>query len=60
MNARRQAIKELTDNGYELARNGAKHDIYYNKSKGHTIPLRHSFNDEDLKTIRKEIIKGGR
>ena len=60
MNARRQAIKELNDNGYTLKRNGSKHDIYYNDKTGYTIPLRHDFDDNDLKVIRKEIKKGGR
>ncbi|MBO6207670.1 MAG: hypothetical protein J6N53_08885 [Lachnospiraceae bacterium] len=60
MNARRQAIKELNDNGYTLVRNGAKHDIYYSEETKYTIPLRHDFDDEDLKVIRREIKKGGR
>lgn len=60
MNARRQAIKELSENGYQLERHGAKHDIYYNEETKYTIPLRHDFKDNDLKIIRREIKKGGR
>ena len=60
MNARRQAIKELNENGYYLKRNGSKHDIYYSDETKYTIPLRHDFRDNDLKVIRREISKGGR
>ncbi len=60
MNARRQAIKELLANGYVLKRQCGGHDIYYNKRLKYSIPLKRSFDDEDLKQIRREISKGSR
>ena len=60
MNAKRQAIQALKDAGYILARHGANHDIYFNKSTGSTIPLRHHFTDADLKIIKKEIQENGK
>lgn len=56
MNARKQAIRNLTDSGYVLKRNGANHDIFYNDELKTTIPLkRHDFNENDLNYINKEI-----
>ena len=53
---RRAAIKELKRNGYQLKRNGANHDIYYNDKNKRIIPLkRHDFNENDLQYILKEI-----
>ena len=60
MNARRQAIKELNENGFYLKRQSGGHDIYYNAELKYSIPLRRDFDDEDLKQIRKEIKKGKR
>lgn len=52
----RTAIKELKDNGFVLARNGANHDVYMNPKTGRIIPLkRHDFDKSDLRYIRKEI-----
>ena len=28
----KQAVKELRENGYILARHGGKHDVYFNKN----------------------------
>ena len=52
----KQAIKELKQNGYILARHGSNHDVYINKSLGSMITLkRHDFDETDLRYIRKEI-----
>ncbi len=56
MNPRKQAIQELEENGYFFLRNGANHDLYYNKSLRCAIPLkRHGVNEDTLQYIRKEI-----
>lgn len=56
MTARKQAIQELENSGYQLKRHGANHDIYFNPSAGKIIPLkRHDFDESDLRYIRKEI-----
>ena len=52
----KQAVKELRENGYILARHGGKHDVYFNKTLGLSIMLkRHDFDESDLRYIRKEI-----
>ena len=55
MNARRKAIQALKDAGYHFERRGGSHDIYSNDKLGAMIPVRHHFNDQDLKVILKEI-----
>ncbi len=56
MKPRDKAIADLNGSGYFLKRNGANHDIYYNKQTRSIIPLkRHDFNENDLRYIRKEI-----
>ncbi|MBR4528772.1 MAG: hypothetical protein IKO80_00690 [Lachnospiraceae bacterium] len=61
MHPRKTAIKELQANGYIFKRYGRNHDIYYNPDKRYSIPLkRGSFDEEDLRYIRKEIRQGGR
>ena len=56
MNTRRKAIKYLKESGYELFRNGSKHDVYYNaKSKTMITLKRHDFDESDLRYIKKEV-----
>lgn len=56
MHPRKQAINELSDDGYTFKRSGGNHDIYYNAELGCIIPLkRHDFDEDDLRYIRKEI-----
>lgn len=55
MNAKRKAIEALKKAGYHFERKGGKHDIYSNDSLGSMIPVRHSFDDGDLKVVLKEI-----
>lgn len=56
MHPRKQAINDLTDEGYTFKRSGGNHDIYYNEELGCIIPLkRHDFDEDDLRYIRKEI-----
>ena len=50
---RKDLIKLLSDNGWQLKRNGANHDIFTNGKERETIP-RHREIDEDL---AKAIIK---
>jgi predicted RNA binding protein YcfA (HicA-like mRNA interferase family) len=55
MNPRKMAIAKLMEGGYELKRNGANHDIYYNTDTKKTIPVkRHDFDEDDLRYIIKE------
>lgn len=55
MNPRQTAIKKLKEAGYELKRNGANHDIYFNAETKKTIPIkRHDFDEDDLRYILKE------
>ena len=51
-------IKLLKENGCELLRNGAKHDIYHNPEKGTTqpIPRHREINDFLAKKILKDLI----
>lgn len=61
MKPRTKAIEELNSEGYTFKRNGANHDIYYNKELGCIIPLkRHDFDEDDLRYIQKEIKKNQR
>ena len=56
MTALKQAMQDLQENGYILARHGANHDVYINKELGSMITLkRHDFDENDLRYIRKEI-----
>ena len=56
MTSLRKAKKELKEKGYVLKRRGANHDIYYNKEKKRTVPLkRHDFDEDDLIYLRKEM-----
>ena len=55
MNPRKQTIRELKKAGFQLKRNGANHDIYYNPSTKTTIPVkRHDFSENDRRYILKE------
>ncbi len=55
MHPRKETIKILEKNSYELKRNGANHDIYYNPINHKTIPVkRHDFNENDKRCILKE------
>ena len=48
-------IKDLKRNGFELAREGKKHTIYFNPKTGQTIPVkRHDLNENDRRYILKE------
>jgi predicted RNA binding protein YcfA (HicA-like mRNA interferase family) len=51
-------IKLLKENGCELLRNGAKHDIYHNPGKGTTqpIPRHREINEFLAKKILKDLI----
>ena len=40
MNPRRETIRRLARNGYQLKRKGANHDIYYNPQTKLTIPVK--------------------
>lgn len=60
MNSKRKAIEALKKAGYHLERHGGSHDIYSNDSLGAMIPVRHSFGDNDLKVILKEIEQYGK
>lgn len=40
MNPRRETIRRLERNGYQLKRKGANHDIYYNPQTKLTIPVK--------------------
>lgn len=56
MTPRDKAIKELEENGYGFKRNGSNHDIYFNSTLKHAIPVkRHKFDENTLRYIRKEI-----
>lgn len=56
-----KAKKELKNANYHLGRHGRNHDIYVNEELHRSIPLkRHSFDDDDLRYIRKEIKDGQR
>ena len=55
MNPRRETIRRLERNGYQLKRKGANHDIYYNPKTKLTIPVkRHDFDENDARYILKE------
>lgn len=55
MNPRRETIRRLERNGYQLKRKGAIHDIYYNPQTKLTIPVkRHDFDENDARYILKE------
>lgn len=55
---RKDLIDLLERNGWELKRNGAKHDLYAKGAKRETIP-RHREIDEDLAKaiIRRQGLK---
>lgn len=56
MTPRDIALKELNDNGYQLKRHGAGHDIYFNSELNCSITVkRHKFTENTLRYIRKEI-----
>lgn len=56
MTPRDQAIKDLSNNGYEFDRHGGKHDVYYNPSLQRSITVkRGKFTENTLRYIRKEI-----
>ena len=51
-----KAIKFLRSEGFVFDRHGANHDLYYNVEINDSITLkRHSFNENDLKYIVKEV-----
>lgn len=50
---RRDLIKLLEDNGYELKRNGSEHDIYSNGKLSQPIPRHKEINERTAKTIIK-------
>ena len=55
MHPRKRTIKELEANGFQLKRNGANHDIYYNPETKLTVPVkRHDFDEDDMRYILKE------
>lgn len=55
MNQRQMTVDDLTENGFELKREGKKHSIYWNPVTGQTIPVkRHDFNEDDRRYILKE------
>ncbi|MBR2143003.1 type II toxin-antitoxin system HicA family toxin [Anaerovibrio sp.] len=55
MSPRKKTVKILQENGYELKRKGANHDIYFNPISKLTIPLkRHDFDESDMRYILKE------
>jgi len=60
MNAKRQALKALSENNYFFKRHGGNHDIYYNEELHCSIPISHDFHDDDLKLILDEIKKNNR
>lgn len=52
---RRDIIKKLKENGFELKRDGGNHDIYWNQKTKRTVPVgRHREIDD---TLAKEIFK---
>lgn len=51
---RRDLIKTLTDNGFELFRHGSNHDIYRNGNIQITIPRHKEINEDTAKGILKE------
>ena len=55
MSPRKQTIKILNENGYELKRKGANHDIYFSPISRRTIPVkRHDFDESDMRYILQE------
>jgi len=53
MSPRKQTIKILNENGYELKRKGANHDIYFSPISRRTIPVkRHDFDESDMRYIK--------
>ena len=55
MNPRKETITILEGDGFIFARHGANHDIYFNPTKGITIPVkRHDFDEDDKRYILKE------
>ena len=55
MNPRKETIRLLLQNSYELKRRGANHDIYYSSRTHKTVPVkRHDFNENDMRYILKE------
>ena len=48
-------IRDLKQNGFEFAREGKKHTIFYNPQTHQTISVkRHDFNENDRRYILKE------
>ena len=51
---RKDLIKVLTENGYELYRHGSNHDIYRKGKKCIPIPRHGEINEMTAKDIKKE------
>lgn len=57
MNPRRETIRRLERNGYQLKRKGANHDIYYNPQTKLTIPVkRHDFDEATRATSSRKPV----
>ena len=55
MNQRQMTVDDLTQNGFQLKRDGNKHSIFWNPKTGQTIPVkRHDFDENDRRYILKE------
>lgn len=50
---RRDLIKQLVDNGWQLVRNGANHDIYSDGQRSEPIPRHKEINELTAKAILK-------
>lgn len=50
------ALAELKADGYQFARHGSNHDIFYNPELECSISVkRHKFSENTLRYIRKEM-----
>ncbi len=55
MSPRKLTVRDLLKHGFEHAREGKKHTIYFNPVTKQTIAVkRHDFNDNDRRYILKE------
>lgn len=55
MSPRQLTVKALQSHGFQFAREGKKHTIYYNPTTKQTIPVkRHDFDENDRRYILKE------
>ena len=52
---RRDIIKKLIQNGFQLERRGGNHDIYYNPKTKKTVPVGRHREIDDI--LAKEIFK---